>query len=169
MDVGGISIDLVGLSQARKIVLVEGASDKAALEVLAERRGQPLGPGGTWVLAMGGATSIGHFLELLGPHGISARLAGLCDAAEEEHFWRAAGSVPRLAAQHWPGPPFTWSRASSGCLRASPPPAVARHGMPAGCSERMAGRYRVRGMGAQIGSQSGCTAGNWRARHCTVS
>ena len=58
---------------------------------------------------------------------------------------------------------------SSGCLRASPPPAVARHGMPAGCSERMAGRYRVRGMGAQIGSQSGCTAGNWRARHCTVS
>ncbi len=89
MDVGGISIDLAGLSQARKIVLVEGASDKAVLEVLAERRGQPLGPGGVWVLAMGGATSVGHFLDLLGPHGINARLAGLCDAAQEDHFWRA--------------------------------------------------------------------------------
>jgi Overcoming lysogenization defect protein-like, TOPRIM domain len=89
MDVGGISVDLAGLSKARKIVLVEGASDKAALEVLAERRGQAPGPGGTWVLAMGGATSIGHFLELLGPHGINASLAGLCDAAQEDHFWRA--------------------------------------------------------------------------------
>jgi hypothetical protein len=89
MNAGGISIDLAGLSRARKIVLVEGASDKAALEALAERRGQPLGPGGTWVLAMGGATSIGHFLDLLGPHGINASLAGLCDAAQEGHFRRA--------------------------------------------------------------------------------
>ena len=89
MDIAGVSIDLASLSQARTIVLVEGASDKAALEVLAERRGQPLGPGGIEVLAMGGATSIGHFLNLLGPHGINARLAGLCDAAQEGHFWHA--------------------------------------------------------------------------------
>lgn len=86
MDVAGISVDLARLSQARQIVLVEGASDKAALEVLAERRGQALGRGGICVVAMGGATSIGHFLALLGPHGINMRLAGLCDAAQEDHF-----------------------------------------------------------------------------------
>lgn len=86
MDVAGISVDLARLSQARQIILVEGASDKAALEVLAERRGQALGRGGICVVAMGGATSIGHFLALLGPHGINMRLAGLCDAAQEDHF-----------------------------------------------------------------------------------
>jgi hypothetical protein len=83
MEVAGISVDVAGLSLSRKIVLVEGESDKAALDVLARRRGQALGPDGICVVAMGGATSIGHFLELLGPHGINARLAGLCDAGEE--------------------------------------------------------------------------------------
>jgi|SRR5215813_1416727 len=86
MNVAGISIDLARLSEAQKIVLVEGVSDKAALEVLAGRRGQALGRGGICVVAMGGATSISHFLELLGPHGINMRLAGLCDAAQESHF-----------------------------------------------------------------------------------
>jgi len=33
--------------------------------------------------AMGGATSIGYFLALLGPRGIGARLSGLCDAGQE--------------------------------------------------------------------------------------
>ncbi len=86
MDVAGMSIDLARLSEAQKIVLVEGASDKAALEVLAGRRGQVLGRGGTCVVAMGGAMRISHFLGLLGPHGINMRLAGLCDASEEGHF-----------------------------------------------------------------------------------
>jgi hypothetical protein len=86
MDVAGISVDLARLSQARQIILAEGASDKAALEVLAARRGQVLGRGGACVVAMGGATSIGHFLDLLGPHGLNLRLAGLCDAAQEAHF-----------------------------------------------------------------------------------
>lgn len=86
MDVAGISIDLARLAGARKVVLVEGASDKAALEVLAGRRGQVLGRGGICVVAMGGATSIGHFLDLLGPPGMGVRLAGLCDAAQEGYF-----------------------------------------------------------------------------------
>lgn len=89
MDVAGVSIDLARVCEAQMVVLVEGASDRAALEVLAERRGQPLGRGGICVLAMGGATSISHFLDLLGPHGVNARLAGLCDAAQEGQFWRA--------------------------------------------------------------------------------
>ena len=78
-----MSIDLAAVSRAQKVVLVEGRSDKAAVEVLARRRGQILGGAGIQVVAMGGATSIGHFLALLGPHGISARLAGLCDAGQE--------------------------------------------------------------------------------------
>jgi hypothetical protein len=83
MDIAGISIDLDSVLQARQVVLVEGTSDKAALEVLAGRRGEALGRDGICVLAMGGATSIGHFLDLLGPRGLNARLAGLCDAGQE--------------------------------------------------------------------------------------
>ncbi len=81
-----MSIDLAALSQAQRIVLVEGRSDKAAVEVLAARRGHVLGGAGLHVVAMGGATSIGHFLALLGPRGINARLTGLCDAGEEGYL-----------------------------------------------------------------------------------
>ena len=80
-----MSIDLAALSQARRLVLVEGQSDKAAVEVLAERRGHAVGGTGLQVVAMGGATSIGHFLALLGPRGIGAALTGLCDAGEERY------------------------------------------------------------------------------------
>lgn len=83
MDVAGVNIDLAAVSKARRVVLVEGGSDKAAVEVLAGRRGQVLGGAGIHVVAMGGATSIGHFLAVLGPHGINARLTGLCDAGQE--------------------------------------------------------------------------------------
>jgi hypothetical protein len=83
MDVAGVSLDLAAVSKAQQVILVEGGSDKAAVEVLAGRRGWALGGAGIHVVAMGGATSIGHFLALLGPHGINARLAGLCDAGQE--------------------------------------------------------------------------------------
>jgi len=89
MDVAGVSVDLASVSTAHKVILVEGRSDQAALETLAGRRGQALGSGGIHVVAMGGATSIGHFLDVLGPRGINARLAGLCDAGQEGHV-RAA-------------------------------------------------------------------------------
>jgi hypothetical protein len=91
MDVAGVSIDLVSVSKAQRVVLVEGGSDKAAVEVLAGRRGQVLGGAGIHVLAMGGATSIGHFLALLGPDGIGARLTGLCDAGQEGYVRQALG------------------------------------------------------------------------------
>jgi hypothetical protein len=73
----------------RAVVLVEGRSDQAALETLAGRRGRMLGPGGISVVPMGGATNIGHFLDVFGPRGLGVRLAGLCDAAEEGYFRRA--------------------------------------------------------------------------------
>lgn len=70
------------------VVLVEGISDQAALEALAERRGRNLDSEGISIVPIGGATSIGPFLDLLGPQGFDVRLAGLCDAAEEGDFQR---------------------------------------------------------------------------------
>jgi hypothetical protein len=70
------------------VVLVEGVSDQAAVETLAQRRGRDLAAEGVSVLPIGGATNIRHFLELLGPHGSGVGLAGLCDAAEEGAFKR---------------------------------------------------------------------------------
>jgi hypothetical protein len=71
------------------VVLVEGASDRAALEVLARRRGRDLEGEGVAIVAMGGATNIGTFLRRFGPGGDNLRLAGLCDIGEEVKF-RAA-------------------------------------------------------------------------------
>lgn len=70
------------------VVLVEGESDRAALETLAARRGRNLDAERVCVVPLGGATNIMRFLTLLGPHGIDVRLAGLCDAAEEGYFRR---------------------------------------------------------------------------------
>jgi len=89
MEVAGVNIDLAAVARAHKVVLVEGGSDKAAVEVLAGRRRQVLGGAGLHVVAMGGATSIGHFLAVLGPRGIGARLGGLCDAGQEGYVRRA--------------------------------------------------------------------------------
>jgi hypothetical protein len=65
------------------IVLVEGISDRIAIEALAERRERHLGAEGVSVVAIGGAQAIGRFLRVYGPRGLGLRLAGLCDAAEE--------------------------------------------------------------------------------------
>jgi hypothetical protein len=84
-----MDVDLAAAEGARAIILVEGTSDRAALEALAERRGHDLAASGVVIAAMGGATSIGHYLDLLGPAGQDIQLAGLCDAAEEGYFQRA--------------------------------------------------------------------------------
>jgi hypothetical protein len=69
-------------------VLVEGVSDQVALKALAERRGRNLDAEGISVVPIGGAQSIGRFLNLFGPQGLDVRLAGLCDAGEEGDFRR---------------------------------------------------------------------------------
>src|SRR5947208_17018009 len=73
---------------ARAVVLVEGISDKLALEALAERRGRDLDEQGISVMPIGGAQAIGRFLKTFGPEGRGLTLAGLCDAAEEREFRR---------------------------------------------------------------------------------
>jgi Overcoming lysogenization defect protein-like, TOPRIM domain len=70
------------------VVLVEGMSDQAAVETLAERSGRDLRAEGVFVVPMGGATNIGHFVELFGPGGFGVRLAGLCDQGEKRDFRR---------------------------------------------------------------------------------
>ncbi|MFB7512639.1 TOPRIM nucleotidyl transferase/hydrolase domain-containing protein [Streptomyces sp. NPDC056144] len=72
----------------RAVVLVEGDSDLAALEALAGRRGRDLRAEGVVIVPLGGATNIGHFLDVCGPPGLGLPLAGLYDIAEERHFRR---------------------------------------------------------------------------------
>jgi hypothetical protein len=72
--------------RARAVVLVEGLSDRLALEALAERRGVDLEAAGVGVVPMGGAQAIGRFLNRFGPRGLNLGLAGLCDAREQKDF-----------------------------------------------------------------------------------
>lgn len=69
-------------------ILVEGASDAAAVEALAARRGMKLDAGGVATVPMGGATNIARYAGLLGPAGLGLQLTGLCDAGEERFFMR---------------------------------------------------------------------------------
>jgi hypothetical protein len=77
------------LIPVRAVVLVEGKSDRRALETLAARRGRNLAAEGVSIVVIGGAQSIGRFLDRFGPRGLDVRLAGLCDVGEERHFRRA--------------------------------------------------------------------------------
>jgi hypothetical protein len=81
--------DFAGIEKPRAVVLVEGVSDKVALETLALRRGRDLAADGVSVLPIGGAHAVGRFLNLYGPRGSDIRLAGLCDAREEGALGRA--------------------------------------------------------------------------------
>ncbi|MFL6048464.1 MAG: TOPRIM nucleotidyl transferase/hydrolase domain-containing protein [Gaiellales bacterium] len=84
---------------ARAVVLVEGLSDRCAVEALAERRGRDLRAERVSVVPIGGAQAIGGFLNLFGPAGLDVTLAGICDAGEEREFRRGlerAGLGERL-------------------------------------------------------------------------
>jgi hypothetical protein len=62
------------------VVLVEGISDRIALETLAARRGVAL-----TVVPMGGAHAVRRFIDRYA----GARVVGLCDAGERDVFARA--------------------------------------------------------------------------------
>lgn len=72
----------------RAVVLVEGVSDQGALAALATRLGWDLDADGIAIVPIGGAKSIGSFLKRYGPQGLNVKVAGLCDAAEEDDFRR---------------------------------------------------------------------------------
>lgn len=68
-------------------VLVEGASDSAALHTAAELLGVDPAAAGVAILPMGGAMSVRRFVDALAPSGV--RLHGLCDEGEARFFRRA--------------------------------------------------------------------------------
>jgi hypothetical protein len=72
----------------RAVVLVEGLSDRVAVEALARRHGRDLAAEGVSVVPIGGAQAIRRALALYGPTGLDLALAGLCDAGEEHSFRR---------------------------------------------------------------------------------
>jgi len=76
-------------SVPRAVVLVEGTSDRRALEALALRRDRNLEAEGISIVVIGGAHAVGTFLDRFGPRGLDVGLAGLCDAGEEWAFTRA--------------------------------------------------------------------------------
>ncbi|MFF8288609.1 TOPRIM nucleotidyl transferase/hydrolase domain-containing protein [Streptomyces sp. NPDC016309] len=80
--------ELAARARPKKVLLVEGPSDRVAVEALAACRGRDLDAEGFPVVPLGGVTSIGRFLEVVGPRGLGLGLAGLCDVAEERWFRR---------------------------------------------------------------------------------
>lgn len=71
------------------VVLVEGTSDRVALETLAGRRGRDLDTEGVAIVPIGGAQAIGNVLRIVRELEREVGLAGLCDAGEERGFARA--------------------------------------------------------------------------------
>ena len=71
--------------ELRAVVLVEGESDRHAVETLARRRSRDLRAEGVAVVPMGGYGNLPRVLEQYR----DVRLAGLYDAGEERHFLHA--------------------------------------------------------------------------------
>ena len=81
--------------QPRGVVLVEGVSDRRAVETLARRRGRDLDAEGVAVVPMGGYGNLPRFLE---QHS-EALIGGLYDVGEERHFLSALGCEDRAALE----------------------------------------------------------------------
>lgn len=75
-------------SDLRSVLVVEGDSDRSALEALATRQGRDLDAEGVAIVPLGGATNLGHFLRAVVTTGIDVRLGGLCDVGDEAGFRR---------------------------------------------------------------------------------
>jgi hypothetical protein len=84
-------MDTDAVTQLRGVVLVEGTSDRHALETLARRRGRDLQAEGVAIVPMGG---FGNLPRLLAQYR-DVRRAGLYDVGEERHFLRALGCADR--------------------------------------------------------------------------
>ena len=67
------------------VVLVEGTSDKIAVETLAVCRGRDLEVEGVAVVPIGGAHAVSRYVERFA----DAKVTGLCDAGEAAAFERA--------------------------------------------------------------------------------
>ncbi len=77
--------------QLRGVVLVEGTSDRRAVETLASRRGRDLEAEAVAVVSMGGYGNLPRLLEQYR----DIRRVGLYDIGEERYFLRALGCADR--------------------------------------------------------------------------
>lgn len=88
----------------RTVVLVEGVSDRAAVEALAVRRGRDLTAEGVVVVPLGGATGITRFLRLLGRTASASgppASATRRSSASSSRAWNAPDSAPRSPGTTW--------------------------------------------------------------------
>ena len=90
---GATAAALAKAAAAAAVVLVEGISDQIAVETLAARRGRELGAERVVVVPTGGAHAMTRYLVQFGPAGAGLRLAGLCDAGEENIVRRGLASA----------------------------------------------------------------------------
>ncbi len=72
--------------ESKGVILLEGPSDKVAVETLAVRRGRDLGSEAISVEAMGGVTNLGHYLDQYAGTGV--RVSGMCDLGEVPYVAR---------------------------------------------------------------------------------
>jgi len=71
---------------ARKVVLVEGYSDRVALLHLATRLRRDLDAEGATVIAMDGGSGLGTYLRLFGSKGLTLSVLGMCDEDKESKW-----------------------------------------------------------------------------------
>ncbi|WP_240642415.1 TOPRIM nucleotidyl transferase/hydrolase domain-containing protein [Microbacterium sulfonylureivorans] len=79
-------------------VLVEGVSDRIAVEAVARRLGRDLAPDGIRVVPTGGAHGTARMLRALASRHPEARLAGLFDVGESEVVRRALSGLGLIGA-----------------------------------------------------------------------
>jgi len=72
----------------RKVVLVEGYSDRVAILRLAMRLGRDLDAEGVTVISLDGGAGITSHLQLFGKKGLALEILGLCDEDKEAHWQR---------------------------------------------------------------------------------
>jgi hypothetical protein len=92
------------VSTFHAVVLVEGNSDRVALNTLAARGGRDLAAEGIEVVAMGGITNTRAFASRYGPHGLGVPLAGLYDAPDETKLRHGLAAAGLRAALEPEGP-----------------------------------------------------------------
>lgn len=79
------------VADSRSVLLVEGASDRVALEVVATRRGLDLAGCGVEILVIGGAHAVGRVLGELRAQEHPPSIGVLCDRGEAAVARRALG------------------------------------------------------------------------------
>jgi hypothetical protein len=83
-----LALTKAAANKYRTIVLVEGISDLLVLDALAKRLDIDLEATRTAMVAIGGATNIRNFVDLLTSHKQKVNICGLCDVGEVHYFQR---------------------------------------------------------------------------------